>query len=73
MTVNGKNVAELEAALPAADSGTLVPIAFAELGVAKAWGKDADQWDRISESGQVLMTAYEGALSRLTTVQAKQK
>lgn len=73
ITVNGKPLVEWERQHPPKERGAMVGAAFSELSVAKEWGKDADEWERISPEGQAAMTAYEAARARLDRAQWEQK
>lgn len=69
MTINGKSLVEWERLHPPKEGGAMVGAAFSELSVAKEWGKDADEWERISPEGQAAMMGYEAARGRLERAQ----
>lgn len=61
MKVNGRPLAEIPLPQGRVNAGD----AFEEMAVAKAWGKDPDQWQRIGSGAQELMIAYERASNRI--------
>lgn len=46
-------------------SGTLIPSSLSELATAKAWGRDPDQWEALSDDARAVMQAYEAVTARI--------